>query len=437
MQPDWFPRIHPRPATGWVNDPNGIGFWDERWHVMCQYNPGAATWGDIHWAHLSSADLVTWREEPAPLAPRAGTIDEFGVWSGVAYPAICEGETLPTLVYTAIPAAGTDHAAVALARPVREPGGLAWIQPDRGVSPAPPEDVRDIRDPFLFTWQGRRYAVQGAGTRTGEPLVLLYDATDLDAWRLVGPLLRGSDPIAARLAPGQLWECPQLVELDGTWVLILSLWDVDAPGAAGHGPQRVVWVSGSMAQGPENRDPHFTATGGGELDAGTALYAPQAVLDTRATPSRVLVWGWAWEGTRSHPPQGQQPLDWAGCLTVPRELSLREGRLHSRFAPEVIDAFGELAQHTGPIAANTWLARAGGGEGSVAVRVERHAVGTVRTVWAGQAHAVDLLFDGSILEVMADGVATTLRVYPEPGEVLQVVATTPDGEAPVLLGALR
>lgn len=359
------------------------------------------------------------------------------MWSGVAHPAISRGEDLPDLVYTAIPRAGTDHATVALARPVRGRDGVAWDQPDHGVTAPAPGDIRDVRDPFLFTWQGRRYAIQGAGTRSGEPVVLLYDAHDLQHWQLLGPLLRGSDPIAASLAPGQLWECPQLVELDGTWVLILSLWDDTAPGAAGHGPQRVAWIRGELSQRPGGEPgPAFTATGGGPLDSGTAMYAPQAVVDTTSTPPRTLAWGWVWEGTRSAPPPGQAPRDWAGCLTVPRELTMMGGHLRSAFAGEIIAAFGEPAPHAGPIEASTWLARVRG-EVAATVRVEVGTPGSLRTVWEGEGHAVDLLFDGSILEVMADGVATTVRSYPAPDEVLRVSATTPDGEAPVMLATLR
>ena len=46
---DLFPQLHVRPATGWINDPNGIGFWDGAWHVMFQSNPYASVSGEIRW----------------------------------------------------------------------------------------------------------------------------------------------------------------------------------------------------------------------------------------------------------------------------------------------------------------------------------------------------------------------------------------------------
>src|SRR5699024_11825526 len=61
-------RVHPR---GWVNDPNGIvRTADGRWHVFFQYNPASARHEHIRCGHMSSPDLVTWREEP--MGPKIG-----------------------------------------------------------------------------------------------------------------------------------------------------------------------------------------------------------------------------------------------------------------------------------------------------------------------------------------------------------------------------
>ena len=66
------PSYHFTAPRQWINDPNGLCFHDGRYHLYYQYNPGAAKWGDIHWGHASSADLVAWRDEPVALAPTPG-----------------------------------------------------------------------------------------------------------------------------------------------------------------------------------------------------------------------------------------------------------------------------------------------------------------------------------------------------------------------------
>jgi beta-fructofuranosidase len=56
---------------------------DGRWHVFFQHNPSAAVHTDIHWGHVSSDDLVSWREHPVAFAPTPSGPDQTGCWSGV------------------------------------------------------------------------------------------------------------------------------------------------------------------------------------------------------------------------------------------------------------------------------------------------------------------------------------------------------------------
>ncbi|MEZ5230323.1 MAG: glycoside hydrolase family 32 protein [Acidimicrobiales bacterium] len=207
---DPFPHLHTRPSHGWVNDPNGIGRWEGRWHVMYQWNPNAPDHGDIHWGHMSSTDLLSWRDEGVALRPRPGTIDAAGVWSGVAVP---EGGGA-ALVYTAV-SADASTARVAVAR--QESDG-DWVQPERTATDHPDHGRWfDVRDPFVVLVGGRRLGIMGAGqfditnghhgsaetrerTRTGA--VLVYDADDLDDWRLLGTLLTAAELPAHMVGSG-------------------------------------------------------------------------------------------------------------------------------------------------------------------------------------------------------------------------------------------
>lgn len=467
------PTVHARPKTGWVNDPNGIGVWEGRWHVMCQHNPNAAYWGDISWAHLSSADLLHWREEPVALHQRADRIDAMGAWSGVAL--VADADRPPLLVYTAVPETGTGSGRVAIAEPVPgEPG--VWRQPDSGVTPAAPEGVRDIRDPYLFEWEGRRLAIQGAGTEDGTPLVLLYDASDLHDWRYLGRLLTGDEPVAAEYAPGLLWECPQIARVGDDWLLLLSLWDDRPHGSEHFGPQRVAWLAGSLTtEGADSPDGlRFVPSSGGPFDAGTCAYAPQVVTDP-ATGNH-LAWAWAWEGVLSDSVPAER--DWAGLLTFPRVLELGPDGLTSRIHPAVLAAFDAPAGVAAAREADesgTWTAPA---EGAwlVSTRAEQatadgadapevHVVVDVvtddgepvvpaltpleslnppgsgpffdpdRPLVAVTGTSVLVTGDASILEIFADGLAHTVRVYPRPGERIRVRAShaANDGPAPLTI----
>lgn len=404
-----FPRLHIRPERGWVNDPNGIGRWDGRWHVFYQHNPDAPVHDAICWGHASSADLLTWRDDGVALRPRPGRIDAAGVWSGVA---TTGDDGAPVLVYTAVPDSPA-NAGVALAR--RRPGG-GWEAGERFVATSLTEQgIRDVRDPFLLRIGGRRYAILGAGRTDGTPLVLIYDATDLERWRLLGPLLDGADPAVRALAPAEIWECPSLVRLggdddpDASWALIVSRWRAGGD----HQLRGVAALTGTVDVTGDH--PRFVPSAGHPLDDGPDFYAPQAYDDG----DRVLLWGWTWEG---HGPGGRSADDvaaagWAGALTFPRELALRDGRVTSEPARELTGLRRAELAAGGPelrLAVPAWEVVTGG---SVAVSLD--GPDGSREVWRtppGTDGGARVLVDGSVVEAFAGGAPSTVRAYPAPGE---------------------
>lgn len=78
------PQFHLLPQRNWMNDPNGPIYWKGQYHMFFQYNPDAAVWGDMHWAHAVSPDMVHWRHLPIALAPTPGGPDAAGCFSGTA-----------------------------------------------------------------------------------------------------------------------------------------------------------------------------------------------------------------------------------------------------------------------------------------------------------------------------------------------------------------
>ena len=70
------PQLHFSPSRGWNNDPNGLAYADGEWHLFFQHNPYGVEWGNMHWGHAVSKDLVHWEELPIALTPR-----KFGDWA--------------------------------------------------------------------------------------------------------------------------------------------------------------------------------------------------------------------------------------------------------------------------------------------------------------------------------------------------------------------
>lgn len=392
-----FPRLHGRPRRGWLNDPNGLAHVDGTWHVFFQHNPAAPVHGAIAWGHLSSPDLLHWTEEPLALVPRPGQADAAGCWSGC----VVDDRGVPTALYTAVTAEPSD-AQVLLAtsdRTLRH-----WRQVTRGVVPAPEDPATtEVRDPFLVTVDGRRYGVQGAGRPTpdGRPQLLHWSCDDLQRWEPLGPLLSTDDPVAAAVAPANIWECPNLVRLDGRWVLLVSLWR-----AAGNGEGElsgVRYLVGDLA--PAGAGLRFAAATGGVLDEGPAWYAPQVL----PVGDRVLLWGWACELDRT--PAEVAAAGWAGVLTFPRELALEDGRVTARPARELAALRGAVVPAAEPFAEGAFEVLGDGQVGLALVDEDREQL-VLDPAFAADG-AVRVLVDGSLVEAFAaDGRTLTTRAYP-------------------------
>ena len=391
-----FPALHIRPKQGWINDPNGLCRIDGIYHVFFQYNPGGPEHRNVHWGHVSSPDLIHWDEQPIALRPRPGEIDAGGCWSGC----IVDDDGVPTAFYTANP----EHAwgaTVGLARSDRTL--QTWTQsPDPVIGVPADLPVDEVRDPFLFKFQGRRYAVQGAGQVRGRPMLLLYGCEDLEHWTELGPLLTDADPIARELAAANIWECPNLVNLDGQWVLIMSLWRwLDKT----HELAGVRYLLGDLVG--HGTGWKFKATGGGVLDDGLAFYAPQVMVDG----DRTLLWGWAWELGRSE--EWISDCGWAGVLTFPRELYVSEGRLCARPAAELIGLRRQrLDWAPGQVLAEPCFEVVVRAPATLRLAGEQLDEVVLQVSGVGPEPA-RIFVDGSMVEAYDDGGTITTRAYPD------------------------
>lgn len=407
-------RVHPR---GWLNDPNGIlCTGDGRWHVFFQYNPDSARHENIRWGHMSSSDLVSWHEEPLGPSPHPGEADQDGCWSGVGLiDRAGDPSGVPTLIYSGVDGVDNQLARVLVAR--LDESATELVEPGVVAADIPPiPGLIGVRDPFVLTLGGRRWAIQGAGIREDDehvPAILLYACDDLEHWEYVGPLLRGDDPVAAEHAPADLWECPQLVEIDGRWVLLLSLWR--HPDRAERSTIQVNYLVGDLVSGADGIA-QFVPSTGGQVDLGPDFYAPQAAVDV----DRVLLWGWAWEGLE-HTQEQIDAQGWSGTLTFPRELRLDGDLLLARVPDELRALRGGRLEITDgepldlPVPARAEVRVRG------AVRVEIVGSAATTEVLAVDDGPATVFLDGSLLELIPDDATPhTRRLYPEVGDTVRV-----------------
>ncbi len=408
-----FPGLHIRPAAGWLNDPNGLCRIDGRYHVFFQYNPDAPVHRDIVWGHVSSTDLLRWTEHPPGLVRRPGTISQNGCWTGC----IVDDAGVPTAIYTAV----HDHAGNAEAALARSDRSLIdWVQDDHGVM-APPDDpaISDVRDPFVFVHEGRRYVIQGAGRAGGEPSILLYGADRLDQWTELGPLLDYADPLVREVARSEIWECPNLALIDGRWVLIVSLWDTTASGPRANS---VSYLIGDLVTAGDGL--RFVAETGGQLDVDGSFYAPQLL----ALPDRTLLWGFARELGRSQ--DEINAAGWASVLTFPRELSVVDDVLLSRPARELTALRRSPIDPTHPIRDRAFELTATLDPThplTLSLADLSEVSSPIAQLSSDKSAAARILVDGSMVEVYVEGQQPqTLRTYPTATSTWHVNTTAPD-----------
>lgn len=316
------PAYHFLPPANWMNDPNGLIHWRGRYHLFYQYNPNGPFWGDMHWGHAASANLVDWEHLPIALAPTPGAADEDGCWSGCAI----DDDGVPTLIYSGN-RAGRQRTCLA----VSHDDLLTWrkLPVNPVVAETPPGlDLVCFRDPYVWREQGMWYQAVGAGIRGVGGAALLYRSEDLRRWEYLHPLCVGDLARDDPLWTGGVWECPSFFPLGDAHVLLVSVWHEER-----------LYYSAAMVG--TYADLRFTPETFQKLDWGDQhFYAPQTLLDDQG---RRLVWGWAQEGRSL---DAQRSAGWAGVLSLPRVLTLgADRRVRSSPAPELRALRGAYTRH--------------------------------------------------------------------------------------------
>ena len=288
------PIYHFIAPANWMNDPNGVFYFNNYFHLYYQHNPFGEEWGHMHWGHARSRDGVNWKHLPISLWP-SKEHGEDHVFSGCAT-TNSEGQVMTFYTSIGRGKSATDYAEQWVA--VGDSDANTFYKhpanPILGESIHGDTKVWDWRDPFIFREAGKVFMVLGGNlnrAKGGQAVVTLYEAGNghLTNWTYRGVLWTHPDPTVKNI------ECPNFFKLGDRWVLILS-------------PHRKVeYFTGTF-------DPaagKFTATQSGLMDHADDYYAPNSMEDPEG---RRILWGWVRNFKTGR--------GWNGCLTLPRVLHL-------------------------------------------------------------------------------------------------------------------
>lgn len=298
----------------WINDPCGLVQFRGEYHLFYQFNPYAPVWGDMHWGHAKSRDLIHWEHLPIALAPSEPyeTHPKGGIFTGCA---MADDDRL-RVIYCGSTGTGETLRQVQCLAESRD--GIHFHKyPGNPVIPGPPpEGSANFRDPNIWKHDGWYYMVLGS-CRDGRGKALLYRSREMEHWEYRGVLAESDGTL------GSMWECPDFFPLDGKYVLLFS--------PMGLGATKGLYLVGDL----DYETGKFTWQSKGELDYGHEYYAPQTFEDDQG---RRIMFGWlnSWEWMPWFQDFGPMVShNWCGAISLPRVLRLSpDGRLYASPAPE-------------------------------------------------------------------------------------------------------
>lgn len=302
---------HISAPAGWINDPNGFCYFKGYYHIFYQYHPFSADWGPMHWGHARSKDLVHWESLPLAIAPDTKA-DEDGCFSGSA---IVKDDTL-YLIYTGHHYYGDNdpdhfwqnqnlaysHDGINFTKYAKNPI----------IAHEPTDNTHHFRDPKVFKKDDNYYMVLGSQAKDKVGRAIMYHSSDLKNWQYLGPFAK------AKANEGYMWECPDFFNMGGKDILLFSPQGIKAQGEK----YLNLFQTGYFVGDYDLQTNTFTHNDFSEIDSGHDFYASQTTL----TPDgRRIVFGWMdmWESDFPEKEDG-----WAGALTLPRELKLKDNKLY-------------------------------------------------------------------------------------------------------------
>ncbi len=331
------PQIHFSPEANWMNDPNGMVYYDGEYHLFYQYYPDSTVWGPMHWGHAISRDMIHWQHLPIALYPDSlgyifsgsAVIDwnnTSGLQKGVHPPMIAifthhdiDGEQNQTNTF--------QYQSIAYSHDK----GRTWEKYLENPVVSNP-GIKDFRDPKVI-WDGER--AQWVMVFAAYDKALFYTSPNLIDWKPTGSFGISGDH--------RLWECPDLfpMTIQGSnevkWVLITSI-QKDAP----NGGTATGYFVGDFDGHTFKGDPSSQQW----LDYGTDNYAFVTWSDIPEEDGRRVGIGWMsnWQYAQVVP-----TTPWRSAMTLPRELRLHKSGYDYTLRSQIVDEFSTIKELEGRV----------------------------------------------------------------------------------------
>ncbi|RKS56035.1 levanase/fructan beta-fructosidase [Gillisia mitskevichiae] len=315
------PNFHFTPKKAWMNDPNGMFYYNGYYHLYYQYHPESNVWGPMHWGHAISTDMISWIEQPIALYP-----DELGtIFSGSAvvdigntsgFGEVSNAAPIVAIYTNSKQLEGDDNWKQTQSIAYSNDEGKTFTKFEN--NPVIDNDkIKDFRDPKV-SWDEERnkwVMVLAAGDK-----IMFYDSKDLKKWNLLSEFGQGIG------GHGGVWECPDLFKLpvlgtdESKWVLFVSI----NPGGPNGGSATQYFI-GDFDGTTFTMDKEFESSLSKEhnywIDFGRDNYAGVTWSNATRKDGSKLMLGWMsnWFYAQKVPTEA-----WRSAMTIAREVQLQK-----------------------------------------------------------------------------------------------------------------
>ena len=297
------PVYHHTPLYGWMNDPNGMVYKDGEYHLYYQYNPYGSKWGNMHWGHSVSRDLIHWQHLDPAIA--RDTLGHIFSGSTVVDKDNTAGYGKDALI--ALYTSASDKYGQIQCMAYSTDNGRTYTKYEHNPILTPFDGLKDFRDPKVFWYEPDKKWIMIV---SADKNMRFYSSTDLKEWTYLSQFGEGYGA-----QPNQ-FECPDFVQLpvDGNkdnmkWIMIVNI----NPGCMFGGSATEYFVG--TFDGKEfkcDTKPQVTKW----LDYGKDHYAAVCISNT-GDRTIALPWMSNWQYANITPIK-----QYRGANGLPRELTL-------------------------------------------------------------------------------------------------------------------
>ncbi|OOF87511.1 glycoside hydrolase family 32 protein [Rodentibacter ratti] len=322
---DFYPTYHLAPPTGLLNDPNGLIFDGEKYHLFYQWFPFDAIHGMKHWKHFITHDFQTYQAAD-DLIP-CELFESHGCYSGGA---LKVGDKL-AMFYTGNTRRASDNQRVPYQNLAIFDLNGKLLSKRPLIENAPKSYTEHVRDPKPYlTEEGKIRFICGAQRENLTGTAIIFEMDHLDETpRLIGEL---SVP-AFNNQNVFMWECPDLLKLGDNDIFI---WSPQGKDREVHQFQNNYHATYAIGQLNGNI---LAAEHIAELDQGFDFYAPQT-FGGLENKTNTIMFGWIGLPDLTYP---TDKFKWHSALTMPREVHIENNRLYQRPIDKIYENMSALS----------------------------------------------------------------------------------------------